>query len=91
MVLSGSVQVVNAWSNQDRPESYVNECVLFRVLLEELQRATGVRECMEQSDKMHEEARNGERNTAREMVRRESDSSFALAAPLIRANGDRRP
>jgi hypothetical protein len=69
--------VVNASGNQDQPESYVNECVLFRVLLDELQRATGVRECMEQSDKMHEDARNGKRNTAREVVRRESDSSFA--------------
>jgi hypothetical protein len=47
-VYSGSVQVLNASGNQDQPESYVNECVLFRVMLEELQRSTGVRECVEQ-------------------------------------------
>jgi hypothetical protein len=33
-VQSGIVQVVNSSGNQDQPESYVNECEVFRVVLE---------------------------------------------------------
>lgn len=66
--MSGVVQTVDSSGNQDQPESFVNECGCLGWCSNELQRATLVRECMEGSDKMHGDVRNGGRNTAREVV-----------------------